>query len=73
MKKDISMIAPQYGSIINKDIKENISALMKIRCGTFFTDIKIDVAVDKWNSGYMQSIFKTVLSALFKRRGYGSF
>ncbi len=40
MKKDISMIAPQYGSIIVKEIQDTISALMDVKCGICLTNVK---------------------------------
>jgi len=57
-KKDISMIAPQYGSVINKDIKNNISALMNIQCGTFYNDIKIDSAGNSSITGLCNDLLK---------------
>lgn len=35
-KYDISMIAPQHGSIINKDIQKHIDALKELECGIDF-------------------------------------
>lgn len=43
LSMDISMIAPQHGSIINKNIKEYIKALRDLECGAFLAPIKKDI------------------------------
>lgn len=37
---DISMIAPQHGSIIKKEISKHIKALRDLECGTFLSPVK---------------------------------
>jgi len=37
---DISIIAPQHGSIINKDVSKNIKTLRDLECGTFLNLVK---------------------------------
>ena len=40
---DISMIAPQHGSVIKDDIKKYIKVLRDLECGSFITPIKKDL------------------------------
>ena len=40
LSMDISIIAPQHGSIITKDIKKYIKCLRDLECGTFLAPIK---------------------------------
>lgn len=40
---DISLIASQHGSIINKDLKSYINALKELECGTFLNTIKKNI------------------------------
>lgn len=47
---DISMILPQHGSIINKDVKSYISALRTLECGTLLAPIKKNL---KESGGYV--------------------
>ncbi|HWR39828.1 MAG TPA: response regulator [Patescibacteria group bacterium] len=41
---DISIIAPQHGSIIRRQVKTYIQALSTLECGTFLTPIKKDLS-----------------------------
>jgi two-component system cell cycle response regulator len=59
LKMKISMIAPQHGSIIKKNIKEHILALRDLECGVFLNPIKRNLVED---GGY-----KTVFRELLKR------
>lgn len=47
---DISTIAPQHGSIINKDVKKYIRALRDLECGTFLAPIHKELSK---SGGYM--------------------
>lgn len=47
---DISMIAPQHGSIINSDIKKYIRTLRDLECGAFLTPIRKELSK---SGGYM--------------------
>ncbi|MBP7174716.1 MAG: response regulator [Thermoclostridium sp.] len=40
LSMDISMIAPQHGSILNNHIRDYIKALRDLECGTFMTTIR---------------------------------
>jgi len=54
---DISMIAPQHGSIINKNIRRYIKALRDLECGSFIAPIKRDLI----KTGGYKSICSLVL------------
>lgn len=54
---DISMIAPQHGSIIKDNVSKYIKVLRDLECGTFITPIKKDIA----KSGGYKSIVSSVL------------
>ena len=47
---EISMIAPQHGSIINTDIKKYIRTLRDLECGAFLTPIRKELSK---SVGYM--------------------
>ena len=47
---DISMIAPQHGSVINGDIKKHIRVLRDLECGTFMHPIRKELTK---SGGYM--------------------
>ncbi len=47
---DISMIAPQHGSIICQDVRKYIRALRELECGSFLKPIRSDLAK---SGGYM--------------------
>lgn len=55
---DISMIAPQHGSIINSDIKKYIRALRDLECGAFLTPIRKELSK---SGGYM-SLCSSILA-----------
>ncbi len=50
LKMDISMIAPQHGSIINSDIKKHIRVLRELECGAFLKPIRKELSQ---SGGYM--------------------
>ena len=56
---DISLIAPQHGSIIRDDIRKHIKALRDLECGTFLKPIRSDFAK---SGGYMY-----ICSSVLKR------
>ena len=43
MQMDIDQIAPQHGSIINKDVKKYIKTLRELECGAFLSTIKKNI------------------------------
>ncbi len=43
MQMDIDQIAPQHGSIINKDVKKYIKTLRELECGVFLSVIKKNI------------------------------
>lgn len=43
MQMDIDQIAPQHGSIINKDVKKHIKTLRELECGVFLSVIKKNI------------------------------
>lgn len=63
---DISIIAPQHGSIINKDIVKYIKTLRDLECGSFLSPIKKDLAK---SGGYMNICSKILkrYSAIFSK------
>lgn len=66
LSMDISMIAPQHGSIIKKNIKEHIKALRDLECGSFLATIKKDIG----KSGGFRFLCSTVLKrygTIFKK------
>jgi len=44
LSMDISIIAPQHGSVINRDIKKYITCLRDLECGAFLAPIKKAIA-----------------------------
>ncbi|WP_461207351.1 oxygen-binding di-iron domain-containing protein [Clostridium sp. DL1XJH146] len=50
LSMDISMIASQHGSIINKNIKDYIKVLRDLQCGFFLNSIKRELTL---NGGYL--------------------
>ena len=54
---DISMIAPQHGSIIKSSVREYIIALRELECGSLLAPIKKDLM----QSGGYRLVFNTVL------------
>lgn len=59
---DISCIAPQHGSIINKDIKKHISVLKNLECGAFLTPLKKELAKSGGYTGICNQILKRYYS-----------
>lgn len=55
---DINMIAPQHGSIIDKDIKKHITTLRDLECGAFLNPIKKELAKSGGYTGISNSILK---------------
>ncbi|WP_069998028.1 diguanylate cyclase domain-containing protein [Cellulosilyticum sp. I15G10I2] len=67
LRMDISIIAPQHGSIITSDIKKHIRALRDLECGLFLMPIKKELLK---SGGYMH-VFTSVLkryAAIFSHR-----
>ena len=65
---NISMILPQHGSIINKDISKYIEALRNLECGTLLTPIKKDLMA---SGGYLKifnDVFKRLLALYSKEK-----
>ncbi len=55
---DISCIAPQHGSIINKEIKKYIKVLRDLECGTFLIPLKKELAKTGGYLGICNQILK---------------
>lgn len=66
LSMDISMIAPQHGSIINNKIQEHIKALRDLECGTLLNPIKRDIAKAGGYSFICSLIIKRYVS-IFKK------
>jgi len=67
MAMDISLIAPQHGSIIKEDIKRYIKELRELECGTFMKSIKKSIAKSGGYAGICTFILKRY-SSIFKPR-----
>lgn len=64
LSMDISMIAPQHGSVIAHDVIKYIRALRDLDCGSFLTPIKRDL-IESGGYLYICSIILKRYSALF--------
>ncbi len=62
LSMDISIIAPQHGSIIKSRIHEHIKALRDLKCGLFLAPIKKDMAKSRAYSFVCSSILKRYVS-----------
>jgi two-component system, cell cycle response regulator len=62
LSMDISIIAPQHGSIIIKDIKKHIKCLRDLECGTFLTPIKKAITSIGGYTGLCNKILKRYYS-----------
>lgn len=63
VKKEISIIAPQYGSVITKDIRKCITALMDVKSGAFFNNTKIALPLTGGTAGICNGFLKVYYSA----------
>lgn len=66
LKMDISIIAPQHGSIINSDVKTYIRELRDLECGLFLTPIRKELS----ESGGYISLCSSILqryAAIFNK------
>lgn len=63
---DISMIAPQHGSIINKDIKTYIKTLRDLECGAFLIPIKKELSSNGGFTGIVNQVLKRYYSTFDK-------
>lgn len=59
---DIKMIAPQHGSIINKEIPKYIKALRELECGTFLNPVKRNIKKAGGYAGICGIVIKRYLS-----------
>lgn len=66
LSMDITMIAPQHGSIINNNIPDYIKTLRDLDCGAFLTPIKKDMAKSGGYRFVCSSIIKRYAS-IFKK------
>ncbi|MCK4818152.1 diguanylate cyclase [bacterium] len=55
---EISIIAPQHGSLINQDIREAIITLRDLECGTFLYPIKKELAQTGGYTGLCNRVLK---------------
>lgn len=63
---DISMIAPQHGSIIRDDIKTHIKALRDLECGAFLKPIKKELTENGGFTGIVNQVLKRYYSTFDK-------
>jgi len=64
---DISMIAPQHGSIINTDIKKYIRTLRDLECGAFLAPIRKELSKSGGFMGLCSYVLKRY-AAIFNKR-----
>lgn len=62
LKMDITMIAPQHGSIIRKDMRKYIKTLRDLECGLFLKPIKKQLATIDGFTGLCNEILKRYYS-----------
>ena len=55
---DISIIAPQHGSIINKDVSKHIKILRDLECGTFLNPVKKNLKKAGGYAGICSEVIK---------------
>ncbi|MFL0245479.1 response regulator [Clostridium sp. WILCCON 0185] len=63
---DISIIAPQHGSIIKDNPSKYIKVLRDLECGTFITPIKKDISKSGGYSLILSSVLKRLVSIINK-------
>lgn len=64
---DISLIAPQHGSIIQEDVPKYIKALRDLECGSFLNLIKRDI-VKSGGYRYVCSLVLKRLASIFSKK-----
>ncbi len=62
LKMDITMIAPQHGSIIRKNLTKHITTLRDLECGSFLTPIKKELSKIDGFTGICNQILKRYYS-----------